>query len=138
MSEVKIFGFASSVFENIQSVQAIMGSSFGTLATLGIGPIVSSSIILQMLTGADIIPWDLNSKEGKTKFQGTQKLLAVLLSLFEAIAFVSLGAITPVQGAGTFVISMMIIQIALGGWLIIFMDEVISEWGFGSESHCSF
>ncbi len=131
MSEILVYGADSQQLAQFQQLQTILGSSIGTLITLGIGPIVSASIILQLLVGADILPWDTNTSEGRAKFQGTQKLLSYLFAVFEAFAFVGMGAITPAQ-AGLIPFLVVVFQVAMGGSLIILMDEIISKWGFGS------
>ena len=131
MSQIPIFGMAEASFERFQTFETILGASMGSLITLGIGPIVSASIILQLLVGSEIIPWDLNSQEGQAKFQGTQKLLAFIIALIEAVAYVVMGAIAPLRPTPAF-FAVVIFQVALGGWLIIFLDEIISKWGFGS------
>ncbi|MDY6773924.1 MAG: preprotein translocase subunit SecY [Candidatus Nanohaloarchaea archaeon] len=131
MSEILIYGASSQQLAQFQQLQTILGSSIGTLITLGIGPIVSASIILQLLVGADILPWDTNTAEGKQKFQGSQKLLSYLFAIFEAFAFVGMGAISP-QQAGLIPFLVVVSQVALGGSFIILMDEVVSKWGFGS------
>lgn len=131
MSEVYIFGASPQQITQFQTFQTILGSSIGTLITLGIGPIVSASIILQLLTGADIIPWDLNSQKGKAKFQDTQKLLSYAFALFQSIAFVAMGAISPAIG-GFLGFALVTAQLTIGGWFVILMDEVISKWGFHS------
>ncbi|MDY6776506.1 MAG: preprotein translocase subunit SecY [Candidatus Nanohaloarchaea archaeon] len=130
MSEILVYGASSQQLAQFQQLQTILGSQIGSLITLGIGPIVSASIILQLLVGADILPWDTNTSEGKSKFQGTQKLLSYFLAIFESFAFVGMGAISP-QQAGLIPFLVVVFQIALGGSLIIMMDEVISKWGFG-------
>lgn len=114
-----------------QRLEMITGSSMGTLMTLGIGPIVISSIILQLLVGSGVINWDMNTREGKMAFMGTQKILAILFCFFEATAFVLFGAIPP-SGGGFGTTLFLILQIAAGGILIILMDETVSKWGFGN------
>jgi len=128
MTQITVYGVSGVVSEQLQMLQMLLGSSFGSLMTLGIGPIVTASILLQLLVGSKLIPWDLKSDEGRMLFQGTQKLLAVILSFVEAIIFVNLGAIPALPGMAAIVV----IQIAIGGVLVIFMDELISKWGFGS------
>ncbi|MFB6075560.1 MAG: preprotein translocase subunit SecY [Candidatus Aenigmatarchaeota archaeon] len=129
MGQVMIWGVDPQAIQRFEFLETIMGSTMGTLVTLGIGPIVTSSIILQLLTGSGIIPWDTNSHEGKIKFMGTQKLLAVIFCIFESIAFVISGAIPALNAA---FVPLLILQLTAGGIMIIFMDEVISKWGFGS------
>ena len=128
MAQITVFGVAPGSFEQLRTLEILLGSSFGTLMTLGIGPIVTASIILQLMTGSKIIPWDLKTEKGKMMFQGTQKLLAVVLSVVEAVIYVTLGAVGALPGFEIYVIA----QLALGGIMVIFMDEVISKWGFGS------
>ncbi|MDY6789350.1 MAG: preprotein translocase subunit SecY [Candidatus Nanohaloarchaea archaeon] len=128
MSEINVTGASPAQLEQFQTFQTILGAQIGTIVTLGIGPIVSASIILQLLVGAEIIPWDLNVAEDKEKFQNTQKLLAYAFGLFEAFAFVALGGVQARQGFFLLVVA----QLALGAWLIVLMDEVISKWGFHS------
>ena len=129
MSEIYLYGIQDTSFEQFQVLSMIMGSSFGTLMTLGIGPIVTASIILQLLVGSKLIGWDLQSESGRVMFQGTQKLLAIVFAFVEAVIFVMMGAI-PASGPEFFIF--VVLQLAAGGVLVIFMDELISKWGFGS------
>jgi len=118
--EEKIGGFAQ--------LQMIFASSMGSIVSLGIGPIVTASIILTLLQGADMIDIDTNTTEGKALFQGTQKILTVLIAIFEAAALVI--ATKMVDGGP--LIAFTIFQIALGSIILMFMDEVVSKWGIGS------
>ncbi len=128
MSETYVIGGIPEQMDQFQALQTIMGSEIGTLVTLGIGPIVTASIILQLLVGSDIIPWDLNSSMGKQKFQYTQKMLAYIFGLVQSFAFVAMGAIQPMEG----MFALVVAQLTLGAWLIVLMDEVVSKWGFHS------
>jgi len=128
MGNITVWGVDPVGLERFEFLQTIVASEFGSLITLGIVPIVNASIILQLLTGSEILDWDMSTPEGKKTFMGTQKLLAIVFCIVQAIAFVSFGAIPAQQGATAVVIT----QIAVGGFLIVLMDEVISKWGFGS------
>ena len=70
----------------------------------------------------------MNSHEGKKSFQGLQKLLAIFFCIFEATIYVVMGGLQAQPGFT----GLLIFQLFLGGLVIIFMDEVISKWGFGS------
>jgi len=90
-----------------------------------------------LLNGSGIVKFDLTSPEGKKRFQGIQKLLAILFIIFEAGVYVFMGGLAPSQSfIGTpvyFQLQMLLVlQLFLGGMLILFMDEIISKWGFGS------
>ena len=129
MGQIPVAGTAPAIFERLQAIQMILGSKIGTLATLGIGPIVMASIILQLLVGSGIISWDLNSWEGRARFIGVQKLLAFFFCFFEAAAWVLSGALTPKL---PHLALLLIFQLAIGGIIILFLDELISKWGIGS------
>jgi preprotein translocase subunit SecY len=103
---------------------------------LGIGPIVTASIILQLFVGAKIINLDLKKKEDKAIYQGTQKVLVIIMILVEAIPQVygylsPSSALTNMVG-GTGANAIIISQIFMGALLVFFMDELISKWGIGS------
>ena len=128
MGQVLVYGIKQESIPQLQFLEVVLGSQFGTLITLGIGPIVTASIILQLLVGSKLLPWDTHSEKGRTLFQGTQKILAFLFAVLEAAVFVSFGAIPAAEGAVLYVI----IQLAIGGWIVLFMDEVVTKWGIGS------
>lgn len=134
---VPLFGLGQNALQRFELLSVILGAQFGSLISLGIGPIVTASIVLQLLNGSGLFKFDLTSKEGKARFQGIQKLLAVFFIVFEAAVYVFMGGLAPAQAfQGTslyFQLELLLIfQLILGGILIMFMDEVVSKWGFGS------
>jgi preprotein translocase subunit SecY len=129
LGAVTLFALAPNTVDQFQQLRAVMAGNFGSIITLGIGPIVSASIILQLLVGGKIIKLDLSQAEDKAIFQGTQKLLAIVFTIFEASVLVLTGALPPASPQFAWI---LILQIVIGGILIIFLDEVVSKWGFGS------
>ncbi|MEM5871537.1 MAG: preprotein translocase subunit SecY [Candidatus Aenigmatarchaeota archaeon] len=128
MTQITIYGLSKTNYEYFKYLEILLGSTFGSLMTLGIGPIVTASIILQLLVGSKIIPWDLTQEKGRVLFQGTQKLFAIILCFIEAYIYVAFGAIAALPG----MMPIVVLQLAIGGWLVLFMDEVVSKWGIGS------
>jgi preprotein translocase subunit SecY len=118
----------SETIGGFEQMTMIFASKIGSLTSVGIGPIVTASIILQLLSGAEMIDIDLKTKEGKALFQGAQKILTLILAFFEAGALVV--ATKMVEGTG--LIAFTIFQIALGSIILMYMDEVVSKWGIGS------
>ena len=132
-----LFGLGVNALQRFQTLSIILGAEFGSLISLGIGPIVTASIVLQLLNGSGILKLDLTQVEGKKTFQGLQKLLAVFFIIFESSIYVLMGGIAPDPSyLGTTLYShlqlILIFQLFLGGIMILFMDEVVSKWGFGS------
>ncbi len=134
---IPLFGLGANALQRFEYLSLILGTKFGSITSLGIGPIVTASIVLQLLTGSGILKIDLTKPEGKKFFQGLQKLLAITFVIFEAAVYVFMGGLAPdplLRGTSLFLELqlMLIFQLCLGGILIMFMDEVVSKWGFGS------
>src|SRR3989338_10866994 len=70
LGQISLYGISPVAQQRFQFFDIILGSSIGSLMTLGIGPIVTASIILQLLVGSKIIPWNLRDPDGRKKFQG--------------------------------------------------------------------
>ena len=115
---------------HIQNLQMILASRIGTLATLGIGPIVMASIILQLLNGAGVLGINMQDPEQKKLFFGFQKLFALAFCIFEAIIYVNSGFVPAQPG---FVMGIIVIaQLALGAIIIMYLDEIVNKYGIGS------
>ncbi len=128
MYNIKLYGLSRNALERFDFLSTILGTDFGAIISLGIGPIVTSSIIIQLLVGSGILSLDTKSEEGKKLFQGIQKLGTLFFIVFEACIFVLMKGLEAVPGYQ----SIVIFQLILGGLAIMFMDEVVAKWGFGS------
>jgi len=126
-----VYGVQPGAGQQFQSLQILLGSTFGTLMTLGIGPIVTASIILQLLIGSKIVDWDLSDPDQRKKYESIQKIASIALCFIEACAFVLGGAVPP-RSPDIFTVTIVIIQLALGGLIVILLDEIVSKWGIGS------
>jgi len=134
---IPLFGLGQNALQQFQILSIILGASFGSIISLGIGPIVTASIVLQLLNGSGLIKFDLATHEGKRNFQGVQKLLSIFFIIFEGAIYVFMGGLAPPEqfvGTATYfqIELLLVFQLFLGGILIMFMDEVVSKWGFGS------
>lgn len=134
LSIVPLYGLGQNALSQFESLSILLGASFGSILSLGIGPIVTASIVLQLLVGSEIIKFDTTTREGKAKFQGVQKIASVFFIIFEAVVYVYLGGLAPAQGAANFFILQLflILQLFVGGLVVLFMDDVLNKWGFGS------
>ncbi len=144
LTNIYLFGVdQATVIDLFASYRAILAGAQGTLMHLGIGPIVTGSIIMQLFTGAKIINLDLTDDEDKGTYQGTQKVLVVAMIFIEAVPQVfgyltpsaslvtGLGSVSPGNGlllANTIIVA----QLVFGSYLVFLMDEVVSKWGIGS------
>ena len=120
--------------------RALLAGASGSLVQLGIGPIVTASIVLQLLKGADILHIDTADVRGQVIYMGLQKLLIFVMIIIEAAPNLVGGFLLPDPaiadaffGGNLFAVSLLIfLQVCIGGVLIVFMDEVVTKWGIGS------
>src|SRR5437870_7363543 len=150
MTNVFLYGIdKSQTLDFFASLRAILAGAQGSLMHLGIGPIVTGSIIMQLFAGAKIINLDLKDDEDKSVYQGTQKLLVIIMIFVEAMpqvfgflrpssCFVSnLNGLTipylvPTGSGENFARVFLVLQLFGGSYLVFLMDEVVSKWGIGS------
>ncbi|MBI5803901.1 preprotein translocase subunit SecY [Candidatus Pacearchaeota archaeon] len=128
LANIPLYGLSSNALQQLEFLQLVFATQFGSLISLGIGPIVMSSIILQLLVGSGIFSIDTKTPEGKRYFQGLQKIGVIFFIIFEAMVYVLMGGLQATPGFT----GILIFQLVLGGFAIMFMDEVAQKWGFGS------
>ena len=85
MTNVMIYGLSDSTLDIFSSFRSIMAGASGSIMHLGIGPIVTGSIIMQLFAGAKIIQLDLQDSADKQLYQGIQKLLVLFMIPVESI-----------------------------------------------------
>ena len=128
LANISLFGLSKNALERFEYLAIILGTDFGSIISLGIGPIVMASIILQLLTGSGILNIDTTTTEGKRFFQGVQKLLVFFFIVFEAMIYVLMQGLQAAEGFT----GLLIFQLILGGLAIFYMSELCEKWGFGS------
>ncbi|MEB3806424.1 MAG: preprotein translocase subunit SecY [Desulfurococcales archaeon] len=136
MANIPLYGIPAQATETSVSLQRIIfASSAGSLMELGIGPIVTAGLILQVLVGAKLIDIDLNDPEARKKFTAAQKSLAILFAIFEATMYV----IGEKYWAGSGIHPswetkiLVIAQLSFAAFLVQLFDEMLQKgWGIGS------
>ncbi len=137
LTNVMIYGLdQEQTIDLFESYRAIMAGAQGSLMHLGIGPIVTGSIIMQLFVGAKIIKLDLKNSDDKAVYQGVQKFLVIVMIVVEAVPqvygyLIPSGALNESIGADWAKV-LIIGQLCFGSYLVFLMDETVSKWGIGS------
>ncbi|MEK7510712.1 MAG: preprotein translocase subunit SecY [Patescibacteria group bacterium] len=112
------------------------GLSNLSIVMLGVGPYITASIIMQLATV--IFPkvkamYSEEGEQGRTKFMSISRILSVPLAVLQGVAFLTLlenqGIVTTLT---PFDFAMNVILIAAGSLLLMWIGELITEYGIGN------
>jgi len=126
---IPLYGMVGEAGDFFGHLRYVLASHAGTLVELGIGPIVTAGIIMQLLVGSKIIGLDLKEPEDRALFTGVQKILAIVLAVFMASMLAFSGWYGPLSAARAVFIA---VQLVLGVAILMYLDEMVSKYGFGS------
>jgi len=131
MTEIPLYGVATSAADQFGSLRVIFASNRGTLMELGIGPIVTAGLILQLLAGSSIIKCDMSNSEDRGLFTSASKVFSIVLTGIQAGAYILSGMYGPSLAGPT--ILAIFIQLLAAGIIVMLMDELVQKgWGLGS------
>jgi len=133
-SQIPLYGIRSKDgADPFYWMRVILASNRGTLMELGISPIVTAGLVMQLLAGSKIITVNQNLKEDRTLFQGAQKLFGILITIGEAVAYVLSGMYGDIKDLGAGNAILIILQLLLAGIIVMLLDELMQKgFGFGS------
>ncbi len=130
MTQIPLYGVAASAQDQFSSLRVIFASNRGTLMELGIGPIVTAGLILQLLAGSNIIQCDMSDPEDRGLFTSASKVFTVILTAIQAVAYIISGMYGAISGPIALVI---LLQLIGTGVVVMLMDELVQKgWGLGS------
>lgn len=130
MSEIPLYGVAAQSGETFTAYRVIFASTQGTLMELGIGPIVTAGLIIQLLAGSGIISFDRSNAEDRGLFTTASKFFSIVMIIVQASLYIISGQ----YGEVTLVKALLIFsQLLVAGLIIMLLDELVQKgWGIGS------
>ncbi len=126
---IPLYGMVGEAGDFFGHLRYVLASHAGTLVELGIGPIVTAGIIMQLLVGSKIIGLNLKESEDRALFTGVQKILAIVLAVFMASMLAFSGWYGQLSAPRAMFI---MVQLVLGVAIVMYLDELVSKYGFGS------
>ena len=146
--QMPLFGINNQIFSNIAQGNNIIGFldlfSGGALGTvsifaLGIGPFITSSIIIQLVSVVIPSLEKLQKEEGEAgrrKLSQYTRIFTVVLAVFQSLIFMLYlhhlpGAVLPNVNPVMFFISSIVVLTA-GSVLVMWISELITEKGIGN------
>jgi protein transport protein SEC61 subunit alpha len=114
-------------------LRLLTASSKFTLMELGISPIVSSGMILQMLAGMGVINRDSTNQESCALFEAAQKLAGLAMTAFQAVTAILTGQYGAREEVGVLGGLAIFGQLMLAACVVIILDELLQNgYGIGS------
>jgi len=130
MTEVPLYGIATGGTDPFLYLRVIFASHRGSLMELGIGPIVTAGLILQLLTGSGMIQCDMSNPDDRMLFTTASKIFSFILIGVQASAYIIGGVYSLTDPRMAIVV---FIQLVFAGFVLMLLDEMIQKgWGIGS------
>jgi preprotein translocase SecY subunit len=130
MTEIPLFGSTGGREDPFFAMRVIFASNQGSLMELGIQPIVTAGLIMQLLASSGIIGFDNASTEDRALLSGTTKFFSILMTSLLALIYIFSGVYGIISLSQQIAI---FIQLFMAGIVVILLDELLQKgWGFGS------
>jgi len=128
MGQISLYGAPTSIFDPFAFARVIFASQQGTLVELGIGPIVTAGLLMQLLRGSEIIKLDFKNTDDRALFTTATKIVTIVVIVVEGALYGSAVYQVPAD------ISVIIIsQLIAASIMVMMLDELVQKgWGLGS------
>ena len=132
MGQIPLFGVTNSPrFDFLAFARVIFAAQQGTLLELGIGPIVTAGLLMQLLKGSELIKLNFKDPDDRSLFTSATKIVTIIVIVAEG----SLYGVS-VYGhllASPSLIPILIAQLVGSSLVVMYLDETIQKgWGLGS------
>src|SRR5215217_8549089 len=132
MGQIPLYGVTSDPkFDFLAFARVIFAAQQGTLLELGIGPIVTAGLLMQLLKGSDLLKLNFKNPDDRALFTSATKIVTIVVIVAE-------GTLYGVSVYGNLVASPSIIPIVVAqligaSILVMYLDELVQKgWGLGS------
>ncbi|HEX4799031.1 MAG TPA: preprotein translocase subunit SecY [Candidatus Paceibacterota bacterium] len=128
--------FQNNQFLGLLNIFSGGGLSNLSIVMLGVGPFITASIIMQLMTVMSPKLKAMYSEEGETgraKFTQYSRLLTLPLAILQAFGFLTLlKSQGVIAGLSTFEFMLNIVIVVAGSVLLVWLGELVTEYGIGN------
>lgn len=128
--------FANNEFLGLLNIFSGGGLSNLSIIMLGVGPFITASIIMQLMTVMSPKLKAMYSEEGETgraRFTQYSRQLTLPLAILQAFGFLSLlQSQGVISGLSTFEFIVNIVIVVSGSMLLMWVGELVTEYGIGN------
>ena len=132
MGQIPLYGVTNSPkFDFLAFARVIFAAQQGTLMELGIGPIVTAGLLMQLLKGSELIRLDFKNPDDRSLFTSATKIVTIIVIIAEGSLY-GASVYGPLVSNKAFV-PIIITQLVSASVIVMLMDEMVQKgWGVGS------
>lgn len=134
MGQIPLYGVTDEPkFDFLAFARVIFAAQQGTLMELGIGPIVTAGLLMQLLKGSDLIRLDFKNPDDRSLFTSATKIVTLIVIVAEGLLYGSsvYGPLT--AESAPYAIYVVIAQLIGASAIVMLLDEMVQKgWGVGS------
>jgi len=132
MGQIPLYGVTSDPkFDFLAFARVIFAAQQGTLLELGIGPIVTAGLLMQLLKGSDLLKLNFKNPDDRSLFTSATKIVTIIVIIAEGSLYG-----TSVYGhlvARPEFIVILVSQLIGSSIIVMLLDELVQKgWGLGS------
>jgi preprotein translocase SecY subunit len=134
MGQIPLYGVTDDPrFDFLAFARVIFAAQQGTLMELGIGPIVTAGLLMQLLKGSDLIRLDFKNPDDRSLFTSATKIVTLIVIVAEG-ALYGASVYGPLTAENApYAIYVVIGQLIGASVVVMLLDEMIQKgWGVGS------
>src|SRR5918998_4096912 len=134
MAQIPLYGVTDDPrFDFLAFARVIFAAQQGTLMELGIGPIVTAGLLMQLLKGSGLIKMDFKNPDDRSLFTSATKIVTIIVIVAEGALYGAsvYGPLTAEEAP--YAIYIVIAQLIGASVIVMLMDEMVQKgWGVGS------
>ncbi|MDQ3808119.1 MAG: preprotein translocase subunit SecY [Thermoproteota archaeon] len=134
MGQIPLYGVTDDPrFDFLAFARVIFAAQQGTLMELGIGPIVTAGLLMQLLKGSGLIKLDFKDPDDRSLFTSATKIVTIIVIVAEGGLYGAsvYGPLT--ADNAPYAIYVVIAQLIGASIIVMLMDEMVQKgWGIGS------
>src|SRR5918911_1941015 len=134
MGQIPLYGVTDDPqFDFLAFARVIFAAQQGTLMELGIGPIVTAGLLMQLLKGSGLIKMDFKNPDDRSLFTSATKIVTIIVIVAEGGLYGAsvYGPLT--SDENPYAIYVVIAQLIGASVIVMLLDEMVQKgWGIGS------
>ena len=132
MGQIPLYGVTDSPkFDFLAFARVIFAAQQGTLLELGIGPIVTAGLLMQLLKGSELIKLNFKDPDDRSLFTSATKIVTIIVIVAEGSLY-GVSVYEHLLASPSF-IPILVAQLVGSSLIVMYLDETIQKgWGLGS------